>query len=166
MAITKKDIRQSAIINKRLGLQAQYTARPVAYQLLEIANSDIGAAGAYWYEYDRNNGSQPFEWMPNDIRDRFSSKVAAVFEQRVDGAHMLRLEQRQAAEIFRGFYRRAADVEWNERQAFEELDKLYDRAKNSMLAVLKEANRRTYDLQARRMALMGRKGLPYRKAAM
>lgn len=166
MAITRKDIRRNSRAHRSLSLQAHYTAEPVAYQLLQIATSDIGVASGYWLEWQRNDGNAPFDWTPNDVRDKFTATTRAVFKERVDSAYMLRQEQRRAAEMFRGFCDYAAGVDWNDQTAFEQLSELYDRARKSMLAILAEAKRKSSDLQERRMRLMERKGLPYREVTL
>lgn len=166
MAITREEIRRNAIDLKRIGMQAQYTARPVAYQFLEIANNDINAVDGYWFECERNCEDANFDWTPNDVRDKFLANTRSVFTGRVDSAYMLRPEQRQAAEMFRGFCNYAAGLDWNNQQTFEQLQQLYGKTRNTMLAVLAGARQKTSDLQERRMTLMKRRGLPYREATM
>ena len=157
---TREEIRQYVRNANRLG---QPLATPVGYQLLEIANNDIGAARVYWSDYgEEKQREKPWYFTPNQTKGKFVSTVKAVLERSVNNAYMLPSEQRQAAEIFRTFYNHAAEIDWDNKEAFEQLSQEYDRVSQSMIGVLTTATQRVSNLRTRRFLLMEGRDLPHR----
>lgn len=137
---------------------------PVAYQLLEIANNDIGLVNGYWHLDEKERAD--FEWPPNDIRDKFLKTVRTALAERVDHAYMLPPEQRFAAEMFRALCEYAAEANWNQKKEFEIVRRAYSGISILIKSRLRKAEERVSDLRLRRMELMAKNDMPYVPTAL
>ena len=160
---TREEIMKSVRVHNKISYRP-LLATP-GYQLLNIANNDIGAASAY-HEYEQADGRALFTWTPNQLRDSFIAKTRDVFERRVDHAYMLQPGEREATKLFRDFCNYATGVDWANLTEFTQLMDAHSRVSREIVAKLGARNKRIGKLQARRIVLMHRHDLPYRDVTL